>query len=70
MFRLIMVFLTIAFAVAAPEDVVVVRAARMFDGKGEHVVSPGLVVITGSKVWAAERRFRRALRHSTSAMSH
>ena len=32
---------------------IVVRAARMFDGRGERVVSPGVVVITGGRIVAA-----------------
>ena len=36
--------------VAAPGKSVVLKAARMFDGKGEQVVAPGLVVITDGKI--------------------
>src|SRR5207249_2236510 len=31
------------------------KAARMFDGKGDHVVSPGLIVIEGKKILAIGR---------------
>jgi imidazolonepropionase-like amidohydrolase len=31
----------------------VIRAARMFDGKGDRVVSPGILVVTGNKITAA-----------------
>ena len=33
--------------------VVVIKAARMFDGKSERVVSPGVVVVSGGKIQAA-----------------
>ncbi len=42
-------------ALAAAEKVVVIKAARMFDGKGDHVVAPGLVVVSGNKILAAGR---------------
>ncbi|MCA1593140.1 MAG: amidohydrolase family protein [Acidobacteria bacterium] len=32
---------------------VVIKAARMFDGKSERVVSPGVVVVSGGKILAA-----------------
>ncbi len=32
---------------------IVVRAARMFDGRGERVVSPGVVVVAGGRIVAA-----------------
>src|SRR3712207_5259840 len=32
---------------------VVIRAARMFDGRGERVVSPGVVVVAGGRIQAA-----------------
>src|SRR5688572_4095584 len=32
---------------------IVVRAARMFDGRGERVVSPGVVVVRGGRIVAA-----------------
>lgn len=35
---------------AAPGQSVVLKAARMFDGKGDQVVTPGLVVITDGKI--------------------
>src|SRR5687768_8118850 len=41
-------------AVAQGESkAVVVRAARMFDGRGERVVSPGVVVVSGGRIVAA-----------------
>ena len=39
-------------APAAPRTVVV-RAARMFDGRGERAVSPGVVVVSGGRIVAA-----------------
>jgi imidazolonepropionase-like amidohydrolase len=52
--RLVFVF---AFAVAvslalaaAPGKSVVLKAARIFDGKGDQIVSPGLVVVTDGKI--------------------
>jgi imidazolonepropionase-like amidohydrolase len=32
--------------------VIVIKAARMFDGKGERTVSPGVVVVSGGKILA------------------
>ena len=46
-------------ALAAPAaaaeglKVIAVKAARMFDGKGDEVVSPGLVVVSGGRIVAA-----------------
>lgn len=34
------------------ERVIVIKAARMFDGKGERIVSPGVVVVSGGKIQA------------------
>jgi len=42
-------------ALIAADKVVVIKAARMFDGKGDHVGTPGLVVVSGSKILAAGR---------------
>lgn len=50
MLRSIAILLTAALTAATPEDVTVLKAARMFDGKADHVVSPGLVIIAGSKI--------------------
>ena len=36
--------------VAAPGMSVVLKAARMFDGKGDQIVTPGMVVITDGKI--------------------
>ena len=37
---------------SAPGKVIVLKAARMFDGKADHVVSPGLVVVNAGKITA------------------
>jgi imidazolonepropionase-like amidohydrolase len=50
--RLIGVGLLAAVAVVAADRVVVIRAARLFDGKGDRTVSPGLVVVTNNKITA------------------
>src|SRR2546422_8738766 len=35
-----------------PEKTTVIRAARLFDGKSERVVSPGVVIVSGAKIQA------------------
>ena len=40
-------------AAAEGLKVIAVKAARMFDGKGDEVVSPGLVVVSGGRIVAA-----------------
>src|SRR5437867_5225362 len=43
-----------ALTVAAePAKPIVVKAARMFDGKGDGVVSPGIVVVVDGRIQAA-----------------
>jgi imidazolonepropionase-like amidohydrolase len=39
----------------AADDIVVLKAAHMFDGRADHVVSPGLVVVAGAKILAVGR---------------
>jgi imidazolonepropionase-like amidohydrolase len=41
-----------AAATPAPEPVTVLRAARMFDGTSDRVVTPGVVVVQGGKILA------------------
>jgi imidazolonepropionase-like amidohydrolase len=48
--RAIFLFSLIAVLEAAPKPVVV-RAARMFDGKGERTVSPGIVVVVDGRIF-------------------
>lgn len=38
---------------AVPEKVIVVRAARLFDGKSERLVTPGAVVVSGERIVSA-----------------
>src|SRR5258706_12700260 len=45
--------LAASLSVAAADKVTVIRAARMFDGKSDRVVSPGILVVTGTKITAA-----------------
>jgi imidazolonepropionase-like amidohydrolase len=56
-FAVLLVLLSFSFTEAqAPKPVakpVVIKAARMFDGKSDRVVSPGLVVVAGGKIVAA-----------------
>lgn len=52
---LIVLSLLLSFAVIAEEKVVVVRAARMIDAKGDAVISPAVVVVRGTKIEAAGR---------------
>jgi imidazolonepropionase-like amidohydrolase len=40
-------------AVAAPPKPVVLKAARLFDGKSDKLVTPGIVVVRGEKIEAA-----------------
>ena len=44
--------MALACTLHAADKVYVLKAARMFDGKSDHVVSPGLVVVAGSKIAA------------------
>jgi imidazolonepropionase-like amidohydrolase len=43
---------------AAPAKPIVLRAARMFDGKGDAVVAPGLLVVDGNKLVAVGKQSR------------
>ncbi len=49
MTKLMVAALAAALPLAAA-DPVVVKAARLFDGKSDHVVSPGVVVVDGNKI--------------------
>ncbi len=42
-----------ALAADAPPRPVVLRAARLFDGRSEKLISPGLVVVQGNRILAA-----------------
>ena len=43
-------FAVAAFAADAPPKVVALRAARLIDGRGGAVVSPGVIVVRGNKI--------------------
>ncbi len=43
-------FAVAAFAADAPPKVVVLRAARLIDGRGGNVVSPAVIVVRGNKI--------------------
>jgi imidazolonepropionase-like amidohydrolase len=55
MTKLMVVALALPLALAGADGPIVLKAARMFDGKGEHVVSPGLVVVDAGKIVAVGR---------------
>src|SRR5450432_3055078 len=42
--------LMVPVALTAADPVTVIKAARLFDGIGDHVTSPGLVVVSGGKI--------------------
>src|SRR5215831_8195881 len=48
-----LLFTFLAFAATAAEPVTVLRAARLYDGKADAVVSPGVVVISDGRIVAA-----------------
>ena len=48
--RTILAFTFVSFALAAADKSYVLKAAHLFDGKSEHVVSPGLVVVVNGKI--------------------
>ncbi|HET9796101.1 MAG TPA: amidohydrolase family protein [Thermoanaerobaculia bacterium] len=47
---LVLAFAAAAFAQAPPAKTLVLKAARMFDGRSERAVSPGLVVVENGKI--------------------
>ena len=51
MTKLIFAVVALPLALAAAEPIVL-KAARMFDGKSDHVISPGLVVVDAGKIVA------------------
>ncbi len=53
MTRLAGILLAASFTLTAADKVTVLRAARLFDGTGDRVVSPAVVVVTGSRITAA-----------------
>jgi imidazolonepropionase-like amidohydrolase len=50
--RLLGVLLCSAMTLVAADRVVVVKAARLFDGKSDRAISPGLVVVTNNRITA------------------
>jgi imidazolonepropionase-like amidohydrolase len=50
MSRILTTLLLLPLTLCAADKTTVIKAARMFDGKSDHVVSPGLVVVTGGKI--------------------
>ena len=44
--------LVVCLSLPAADKAYVLKAAHMFDGKSDHVVSPGLVVVANSKIVA------------------
>src|SRR6202140_1038473 len=43
-------FALAAFAADAPSNVVVLRAARLIDGRGGSIVSPAVIVVRGNRI--------------------
>ena len=52
MHRTLLALVAACLTVAAADKTYVLKAAHMFDGKSDHVVSPGLVVVTNGKIAA------------------
>jgi imidazolonepropionase-like amidohydrolase len=50
MHRTIAALLAFTFSAFAADQAYVLKAARMFNGKSDHVVSPGLVVVANGKI--------------------
>src|SRR5262245_31309721 len=46
----IVLFATSVFAADAPQQVTVIRAARLIDGRGGATITPALVVVRGNKI--------------------
>jgi len=47
--------LAIPLALSSADGPIVLKAARMFDGKADHVVAPGLIVVDAGKIFAVGR---------------
>ncbi|MBS1854092.1 MAG: amidohydrolase family protein [Acidobacteria bacterium] len=52
MTRLAGILLAAALTLAAADKVTVIRAARLFDGKSDRIVSPAVVVVSGNRITA------------------
>jgi formylmethanofuran dehydrogenase subunit A len=48
--RSLLLCLSLALTLTAQTPVTVIKAARMFDGKGDHIIEPGLIVISGGRI--------------------
>ena len=64
MHRSLLALAAACLTAAAADKTYVLKAAHLFDGKGDHVVSPGLVVVINGKIAAmgGEAAFRPAPR--------
>jgi imidazolonepropionase-like amidohydrolase len=54
--RFIAFVLSLASALMAQDRAIVIRGARLFDGKSDRLVSPGVVVVVGNKIRFAGTR--------------
>jgi imidazolonepropionase-like amidohydrolase len=50
--KLLVLWLALPAAIGAAGKTTVLKAAHLFDGKSDHVISPGLVVVTDGKIVA------------------
>jgi imidazolonepropionase-like amidohydrolase len=55
MTRFALAFLALTLTLSAADRIYLLKAARMFDGNSDHVVSPGLVVVVNDKIVAVGR---------------
>src|SRR5579862_384640 len=51
--RALLCVLVLAATAAAQDHIIVLRAARLFDGKSDRLISPGAVVVSGGKIQSA-----------------
>ena len=54
--RIHFTLLAVCLSLPAADKTYVLKAAHMFDGKSDHVVSPGLVVVANGKIVAVGRQ--------------
>ena len=52
MHRIFLALLALCFSLSAADKTYVLKAAHLFDGKSDRVVSPGLIVVTNGKIAA------------------
>jgi imidazolonepropionase-like amidohydrolase len=55
MTKFLLPVLGLAWAASGADKTYVLKAAHLFDGRAEHIVSPGVVVVTGDKIAALGR---------------